>query len=75
MERASHYDIRARCVTVPTIRTNRNGLYAKSSRRIVRFVQTVRVAHGPYSEQIRSVHLIMTSGHSVLSVRTVRLLD
>ena len=27
---------------------------------------------GPYSEHIRSVHLIMTSGHSVLSVRKIR---
>ena len=35
-------------------------------------MQTIRVAHGPYSEHIRSVHLIMTSGHSVLSVRTIR---
>ena len=39
--------------------------------------QTVSVANGPYSEHIRSVHLIMTSEHSVLwSVRivTVRML-
>ena len=71
-ECASHYGIRAQCVTVRTIRTNRNGPYAKSSWRIVRSVQTVKVAYGPYSEHIRSVHLIMTSGHSILSVRTVR---
>ena len=71
-ECASHYGIRAQCVTVRTIRTNRNGPYAKSSWRIVRSIQIVRVAHGPYSQHIRRVHLLMTSGHSVLSVRTIR---
>ena len=48
------------------------GSYGKSSWRIVRSVQTVRIANGPYSEYIRSVHLKMASGHSVLSVRAVR---
>ena len=42
------------------VRTNRNGPNVKSSGRIVRSVQTVSVANGPYSEHIRSVHLIMT---------------
>ena len=40
--------------------------------RSVRSVQTVRVANGPYSEYMQSAHFIMTSGHSVLSARTVR---
>ena len=54
--------------TVALLRT------VKSSWRIVRSVQTVSVANGPYSEHIRSVHLIMTSEHSVLrSVRSVRI--
>ena len=38
---------------------------------MVRSVQTIRVVNGRYSEHIQSVHLIMTSGHSVLSVCTV----
>ena len=38
----------------------------KSSWRIVRSVQTVSIANSPYSEHIRSMHLIITSGHSVL---------
>ena len=54
--------------TVALLRT------VKSSWRIVHSVQTVSVANGPYSEHIRSVHLIMTSEHSVLrSVRSVRI--
>ena len=57
--------------TVALLRT------VKSSWRIVRSVQTVSVANGPYSEHIRSVHLIMTSEQSVLrfvrSVRSVRI--
>ena len=52
--------------TVALLRT------VKSSWRIVRSVQTVSVANGPYSVHLRNVHLIMTSGHSVLSVHTVR---
>ena len=53
--------------TVALLRT------VKSSWRIVRSVQTISVANGPYSEHIRSVHLIMTSEHSVLRfVRSVR---
>ena len=43
--------------TVALLRT------VESSWRIVRSVQTVSVANGPYSENIRSVHLIMTSEH------------
>ena len=46
--------------TVALLRT------VKSSWRIVRSLQTVSVANGPYSEHIPSVHLIMTSKHSVL---------
>ena len=57
--------------TVALLRT------VKSSWRIVRSVQTVSVANGPYSDHIRSVHLIMTSEDSVLrflrSVRSVRI--
>ena len=54
--------------TVALLRT------VKSNWRIVHSVQTVSVANGPYSEHIRSVHLIMTSEHSVLpSVRSVRI--
>ena len=57
--------------TVALLRT------VKSSWRIVRSVHTVSVANVPYSEHIRSVHLIMTSEQSVLrfvrSVRSVRI--
>ena len=46
----------------------------KSSWRIVCSVQTVSIANSPYSEHIRSVHLIITSGHSLLRIVTVRML-
>ena len=38
----------------------------QSSWGIVRSVQTISIANNPYSEQIRSVRLIITSGHCVL---------
>ena len=37
-------------------------------------LQTVSIANSPYSEHIRSVHLIITSGHSLLRIVTVRML-
>ena len=44
----------------------------KSSWRIVRSVQTVSIANNLYSEYIRSVNLIITSGHSlIVTFRTI----
>ena len=39
---------------------------------MVRSVQTVSVANGPYSEYIRSVHLINDIRAQSVTVRTVR---
>ena len=43
----------------------------KSSGQIARSVQTVSIANSPYSEHMPSVHLIITSGHTI-TYRTIR---
>ena len=56
------------CVTIQIKATEQ--YFAVQYCRTVTLRTTVSIANGPYSEHIRSAHLIITSGHSV-TIRTI----